>query len=91
MMLDYVLRLLILVPLVAGLAFGALWLWRRVQPGLAMGQRNRLVKLVDAIPMGATGRLAVVEFADRRLLIAVSRGRIELIAETAAGEIDGVE
>ena len=91
MMLDYVLRLLILVPLVAGLAFGALWLWRRVQPGLAMGQRNRLVKLVDAIPMGATGRLAVVEFADRRLLIAVSRGRIELIAETAAGEIDAVE
>ena len=63
LMTAYLLRSLILLPLVAGMAFGALWLWRRVQPGLALGQRDRAVKLVDAIPMGATGRLAVVEFA----------------------------
>ena len=81
MMTAYILRLVILLPLVAGMAFGALWLWRRVQPGLSLGQRTRAVKLIDAIPMGATGRLAVVEFADKRLLIAVSRGRIELLSE----------
>ena len=84
MMLDYILRLIILVPLVAGLAFGALWLWRRVQPGMPLGQRERFVKLVDAVPLGAVGRLAVVDFADKRLLVAVSRGRIELIAEAGA-------
>lgn len=77
----YILRLLVLLPLVAGLAFGALWLWRRLQPGLAMGQRDRAIKLVDALPMGAMGRLAVVEFGGRRLLLAVSRGRIERLAE----------
>jgi flagellar protein FliO/FliZ len=82
MMTDYVLRMLVLLPLVAGLAFGALWLWRRLQPGLAFGQRQKWVRLVDAIPMGATSRLAVVEFADRRLLLAVSRGSIQLLAET---------
>lgn len=88
MMFDYVLRLVLLLPLVAGMAFGALWLWRRVQPGLALGQRDRHIKLIDALPMGTSGRLAVVDFADRRLLIAVSRGRIELLAEASEGAID---
>ncbi|MGE0773657.1 MAG: flagellar biosynthetic protein FliO [Sphingomonadaceae bacterium] len=66
--------------LVIALAVGSLWLWRKVQPGLS-GSRERAIRVVDALPVGATGRLAVVEFADKRLLIAVSRGRIELLAE----------
>jgi flagellar protein FliO/FliZ len=84
MMIDYLLRLLLLVPLVGGLAFGTLWLWRKLQPGIAIGNRQRALKIVDAIPMGATGRLAVVEFANRHILVAVSRGRIEKIAEAPA-------
>ncbi len=87
MMLDYLLRLLLLLPLVGGLAYGSLWLWRKLQPGIAIGNRQRAIKIVDAIPMGATGRLAVVEFANRHILISVSRGRIEKIAEAPA---DGV-
>ena len=48
------------------------------------GQRERLVTLVDALPLGATGRLAVVEFGGKRLLLAVSRtGGVQLIAESA--------
>lgn len=80
-MTAYFIKLLVMLPLVGGMAFGALWLWRRVQPGLALAPRDRAVKLVEALPMGTAGRLAVVEFADRRLLIAVSRGRIELISD----------
>ena len=87
MMIDYLLKLLLLVPLVGGLAYGSLWLWKRLQPGIAIGNRQRAIKIVDAIPMGATGRLAVVEFANRHILISVSRGRIEKIAEAPA---DGV-
>ncbi|ARS27715.1 flagellar biosynthetic protein FliO [Sphingomonas sp. KC8] len=81
MMTAYILRLLILLPLVAGMAFGALWLWRRVQPGMSFGPRDRAVKVVDAVPMGAMGRLAVVEFSGKRYLVGVSRGRMDLIAE----------
>lgn len=81
MMTAYILKLVILVPLVAGLAFGALWLWRKVQPGMAFGNRARAVKLVDALPLGATGRLAVVEFGGKHLLVAVSRAGIQLVAE----------
>ena len=86
MMWSYILKLVILIPLVGGLAFGSLWLWRRVQPGMAFTQRARMVKLVDAIPLGATGKLAVVDFAGKRLLLAVSRTGVTLISETAAIE-----
>ena len=86
MMWAYILKLVILIPLVGGLAFGSLWLWRRVQPGMAFTQRARMVKLVDAIPLGATGKLAVVDFAGKRLLLAVSRTGVTLISETAATE-----
>lgn len=86
MMWAYILKLVFLVPLVAGLAFGAIWLWRKVQPGMMTGQRDRLVKLVDAIPLGATGRLAVVEFGGKHLLLAVSRGQVQLLTEAAPTE-----
>jgi flagellar protein FliO/FliZ len=84
MMIAYILKLIVLIPLVGGMAFGALWLWRKVQPGMAFTAREKAVKLVDAIPLGTSGRLAVVDFADKRLLIAVTRTGIQLIAETPA-------
>lgn len=80
-LLPYFIQLILMLLLVLGLAVGSLWLWRKAQPGLGGGGRERTIRVVDALPMGATGRLAVVEFADKRLLIAVSRGRIELLAE----------
>jgi flagellar protein FliO/FliZ len=90
---EYFLRLLFLIPLVGGLAFGALWLWRKAQPGLAGvggGPREKLVKIVDAVPLGASGRLAVVEFEGRRLLLAVTRNGVVRVDESPiTGLIDG--
>ncbi len=91
-MTEYFLRLLFLVPLVGGMAFGALWLWRKAQPGMAGGAgRERLVKVVDAVPLGASGRLAVVEFDGKRLLLAVSRNGVTRVDESPVnlGLIDG--
>jgi flagellar protein FliO/FliZ len=82
MMTTYILKLVLLLPIVGGLAFGALWLWRKVQPGMAFNQRERMVKLVDAVPMGTSGRLAVVEFGGKHLLVGVSRTGISLISES---------
>jgi flagellar protein FliO/FliZ len=85
-MTSYILKLLILIPLVCGMAFGALWLWHKAQPGMAFGgPRERRLKMLDALPVGATGRLAVVEFADKQLLLSISRGKIELISEAPLG------
>jgi flagellar protein FliO/FliZ len=78
----YFLKLLILLPMVGGMAWGALWLWRKYQPGMMGAQRDRAVKLVDVLPMGTLGKLAVVEFDGKRLLLSVSRGKIEKMAES---------
>ena len=86
MMWMYILKLVFVLLFVSALAFGSLWLWRRVQPGMAFTQRERMVKLVDAIPLGATGKLAVVDFAGKRLLLAVSRTGVTLISQSAATE-----
>ena len=83
--LAYILKLLILVPLVAGLAWGSLWLWRRAQQGIgAAGRRERLVTLLDVTQLGATAKLAVVEFEGRRLLLSVSRTGVQLVADGSA-------
>jgi flagellar protein FliO/FliZ len=44
------------------------------------------VKLVDAIPLGTSGKLAVVDFAGKRLLLCVSRTGISLLSETEAAD-----
>ena len=72
------------IPLLLIGAFGALWLWRKAQGGMSFGQRERAVKLVDALPLGATGRLAVVEFGGKHLLVAVSRAGVQLVSESPA-------
>jgi flagellar protein FliO/FliZ len=86
-MLWYFLKLVILLPMVGGMAFGALWLWRKYQPGMTGGQGDRALKIVEALPMGTFGKLAVVEFEGQRLLVSVTRNRIEKIAEGRPGGI----
>jgi flagellar protein FliO/FliZ len=82
-MFEYILRLAILLPLVGGMAWGSLWLWRRVQLGLPVqGTPDRVVRVVDAVPLGTGTKLAVVRFDGRDLLVAVSRGQVSLISES---------
>jgi flagellar protein FliO/FliZ len=87
MTITYLLNVIVMLALVAGMAVGTLWLMRKLQPGLAAGGRSeRLVRVVDAVPMGmAGGRLAVVEFEGRRLLVGVTRGRMDVLAEAPIG------
>ena len=80
----YLLQLFLMVVLVGGMAVLSLWLYRKLQPGMSFGQRERAVRVIDAVPLGPMSRLAVVEFAGRRFLIAVSRGRVDTIAESEA-------
>ncbi len=81
-MLEYILRLLILIPFVGALAWASLWLWRRTQLGMpSTGNTQRAARMIDVVPLGTSGKLAVVEFGGRELLIAVSRSQISLIAD----------
>lgn len=81
-MFEYILRLFILVPMIGGLAWGSLWLWRKAQMGLPMqGGALRAAQMVDVVPLGPGSKLAVVAFGGRELLVAVTRTQITLLAE----------
>jgi flagellar protein FliO/FliZ len=79
---EYILRLFILLPLVGGLAYASLWLWRRTQLGLPQRSSTRAVRILDVLPLGQNGKMAVIVFGGRELLVAVSRNQITLIAES---------
>ena len=88
-MLEYILRLLILLPIVGGMAWGSLWLWKLVQMGVPLGggaKQDRPVDLVGVLPLGPGSKLAVVEFAGQQILIAVSRNGITRLADNSQGD-----
>ena len=87
MMLEYLLRLALLLPLVGALAWASLWLWKRVQTGLPSAQpSDRVVQIVEILPVGAATRLAVVEFGGRQHLLAIARGTVTHIVSDERGE-----
>jgi flagellar protein FliO/FliZ len=86
-MFEYIVRLLILVPTVGGLAWGSLWLWRRLQMGLpAKPAAHRSARVIDVLPIGSGTKLATVSFGDSELLIAISRSQTTLIAQQSNGD-----
>lgn len=85
MILDYLLRVAILLPLIGGLVWVALRVIKN--GGLAgqlgqLGQRQRgVLSTVEVLPLGVSGRLAVVRFHGRDLLIATTRQGVTLLAD----------
>ena len=80
MLLTYILKLVVLLPLVCGLMIGCLWLWRRLEtrlPGRAAG--NRMITVKETMMISPGLRLAVLDFEGRRLLVSVGRGGVQLV------------
>ena len=82
MMWTYILKLLILLPLVCGLMIGALYLWRKLEARMPGQPANRMIKVQETMMVSPGLRLAVVEFEGRKLLISVGRGGVSLIDKT---------
>jgi flagellar protein FliO/FliZ len=81
MILEYFGRLLLIMPLIGGMAWGSLWLWKKLQIGLPLNaQAARTVRVVDAVSLGGNGRLLVVEFGNDTILVGASRSGISLLA-----------
>lgn len=85
---SYLLKLALVLPLTGGLAVALLFAWRKIQPRLGQPIAKGPVHLVDSIGLGTAGRLAVVEFGGRQLLLSVSRSAIVCVAEQAVGASD---
>ncbi len=79
MMWAYVLKLIVLLPLVCGLLIGCLWLWRKLESRLPGQQGEKLLQVKETMMISTSTRLAVIDFEGRRLLVSVGRGGVTLI------------
>lgn len=79
MMWSYILKLVILLPLVCGLMVGCLYLWRRLEQRLPGNTGERLLSVRETMPIAPGLKLAVLEFEGRRLLVSVARTGVTLI------------
>ena len=81
-MLEYLLRLALLLPLLGGLIWGSLWLTRTMQTRLA-GQPGggRHLHLVETSMIAPGVKLAVVRFHEREILLGLSRHGMVRLSE----------
>ncbi|MDG5488305.1 flagellar biosynthetic protein FliO [Sphingomonas sp. FW199] len=79
MMWEYILKLVVLLPLVCGLLVGSLWLWRKLEARLPGQQADRRIQVKETMMVSPGTRLAVVEFEGRTLLLSVARSGVTLI------------
>lgn len=82
-MLAYIVKLVLLVPLVGGLAWLSLWLWKRAQSGLLTGTaaHPRTLRVVEITSLGPQTRIALIECDGRRLLIGQSRAGLVALGQ----------
>lgn len=86
MLWSYILKLVVLLPLVCGLMIGCLWLWRKLEGRMNAQQATRAIKVQETMMLSPGLRLAVIEFEGQKLLVSVGRGGVQLV-DKAAGSV----
>ncbi len=82
-MLWYVLKLLVLLPMIGALAWGSLKLAQKMQARANAGVAKS-VRIIETTMLSPTLKLAVIEFHGREILVSVSRGGLARLAEAPA-------
>lgn len=84
MMWSYILKLLVLLPLVCGLMIGCLYLWRRLESRMPGRPDTRMIAVKETMMISPGLRLAVIDFEGKRLLVSVGRGGVNLVDRSDA-------
>jgi flagellar protein FliO/FliZ len=79
MMWTYILKLIVMLPLVCGLMIGCLYLWRRFEARMPGKPSTRGIAVRETMMISPGVKLAVVDFEGRRLLVSVNRAGVTLI------------
>ncbi|MEZ0243835.1 MAG: flagellar biosynthetic protein FliO [Sphingomonas sp.] len=82
---SYILKLVILLPLVCGLLVGCLYAWRKLEARLPKNQGEKLVQIKETMMLSPGLRLAVLEFEGKKLLVSVSRTGVTLVDKADGG------
>ncbi|WP_121116580.1 flagellar biosynthetic protein FliO [Croceibacterium ferulae] len=81
----YILKLLILLPLIGALIWGSLKLAQRMQGTIGAPKAGgRAVRIVETVMLSPTLRLAVLEFHGREILVATGRNGLTRLGEAPA-------
>ena len=80
----YVIKLVLLLPLLALLIWGSLWLTKRLQARVGGSERARAARLVETTMLAPGIRLAVIEFHGREILVGSTRTGLVRLAEAEA-------
>jgi flagellar protein FliO/FliZ len=91
-MLWYILKLLIMLPLIGLAIWGCLKLAQKVQAkaGLA-GNAGKSVRVIETTMLSPTLKLAVIEFHGREILVSAGRNGLTRLAEAPARAKEIVE
>ena len=85
-MLWYILKLIILLPVIGALAWGCLKLAKKVQDKAGIGAGTKSIRIVETTMLSPTLKLAVIEFHGREILVSVSRQGLSRLAEAPTRE-----
>jgi flagellar protein FliO/FliZ len=86
-MIWYIVKLVILLPLIGAAAWGTLKLAQKLQARLgAAPNAVRSVRVIETTMLSPTLKLAVIEFHGREILVSVSRQGLTRLAEAPARE-----
>lgn len=83
----YILKLIILLPLIGVMIWGVLRMAHRLQGRMGVPQGGaRRVRVVETLMLSPTQKLAVLEFHDREILVASTRTGLTRLAEVPTGK-----
>ncbi len=84
-MLWYIVKLIVLLPLIGLLAWGCLKLAAKLQERAGVNRGSaKSVRVIETTMLSPTLKLAVIEFHGREILVSVSRNGLSRLAEAPA-------
>ena len=83
-MLWYILKLIVLLPAIAALAWVSLRFARKMQEKAGIGTGSKSIRIVETTMLSPTLKLAVIEFHGREILVSTGRNGLTRLAEAPA-------
>ena len=80
----YLLKLALILPLIAALAWGCLKLAQKLQARTSANGAGKSVRIIETTMLSPTLKLAVIEFHGREILVSASRQGLTRLAEAPA-------
>ena len=87
----YIVKLLIMLPLIALAIWGCLKLAQKIQAKAGIGGGTKSVRVIETTMLSPTLKLAVIEFHGREILVSAGRNGLTRLAEAPARPRDVVD